>query len=364
MDIEKNCLKVAIIGTNGLPAKYGGFETLVEYLTRYLGTKYNLSIYCSKTDPQNQLKEYKGAKLIYLPLKANNAQSIIYDAVSIIHAWFYFDILLVLGCSGCIILPFKFLFKRKKIILNLGGLDWQRSKWNLLTRKFLKFSEYVAVKLSDIIISDNTMIAEYIKNEYDKSSIIIEYGGDQAFRVNLNDLIPYNFLKSSYYLTVARIQPDNNLEMMLEAFSKMPDKNFVLISNWNYNTYGKLIKRKYSNFPNLYLIGPIYDQKELNLIRSNCYAYIHGHSAGGTNPALVEAMFLALPIITYDVSFNRATTEGKAEYFKDGFELIEIISSIDNNRLDIIRMDMKEIADKRYLWAKIASKYSEVFEIK
>lgn len=358
----KNNLKVAILGTNGVPAKYGGFETLVEYLTLHLGAKFNLTVYCSKTPKDKRLREYNGAKLVYLPFKANMAQSIIYDYVSFFHAWIHADIVLILGCSGCTILPFKYIFKRRKLILNLGGMDWQRSKWNFLTRKFLKFSEYMAVRFSDIIISDNTMIAEYIQKAYGRNSHIIEYGGDQAFRVELNENSNhYFFLNKPYYLAVSRIQRDNNLEMMLETFSKMPDKIFVLISNWDFSPYGKEVKGKYSGYRNLVLIGPIYDQKELNLIRSNCIAYIHGHSGGGTNPALTEAMFLSLPILAFDVSFNRATTEEKAKYFKNEFELRDMIQKIESDELKQIGNDLKEIADRRYLWSKISSKYAKVF---
>lgn len=359
---ERNPLKVAIIGTNGIPAKYGGFETLVEYLTLHLGSKFNLLVYCAKTPKEKRLTEYNGAKLIYLPFKANMAQSIIYDYVSIFHAWTYADIILILGCSGCTILPFKYFFKRRKLILNLGGMDWQRSKWNFLTRKFLKFSEYMAVRFSDVIISDNTMIAEYLKNAYCRNSHIIEYGGDQAFRVELNeDINNYSFLTQPYYLAVSRIQRDNNLELMLETFSKLPDKTFVLISNWDFSPYGKEVKAKYGDYKNLHLIGPIYDQKELNLVRSNCIAYIHGHSGGGTNPALTEAMFLSLPIFAFDVSFNRATTEEKAKYFKDEIELMDIIKKIESDELKQISNDMKEIADRRYIWSRISSEYAKVF---
>ena len=156
---SKRKLKVAIIGTNGIPAKYGGFETLVEYLTLHLSTKFGLYVYCSKTPKEKRLKEYNGSKLIYLPFKANMFQSIIFDYISFIHATFYADIILILGCSGSTILPIKFLLKKRKLVLNLGVLDWQRSKWNLFIRKFLKFSERLAIKFSDIIISDNTKIA-------------------------------------------------------------------------------------------------------------------------------------------------------------------------------------------------------------
>lgn len=368
MSSNKKSVKIAVIGTNGVPAKYGGFETLVEYLTQYLGHEHNLIVYCSKTPKNKRLSEYKGAKLVYLPFKANMASSIIYDYASIIHAWFNYDILLILGCSGATILPLRYLFKKRKIIMNLGGLDWQRSKWNFIAKKVLKVSEAFAIKFSDVIISDNAGIADYIKDTYKRDSSIIEYGGDQAFRVEFqgenkhgNYYEKYSFLKGPYYLAVSRIQPDNNLEMMIDAFTTQPEKTFVLVSNWDFSSYGNEVKEKYKGFKNIILIGPIYDQYELNLIRSNCYAYIHGHSAGGTNPALVEAMHLQIPVLAYGVSFNRATTEDKALYFNNSDELSEIVCKASKAELESNAHNMKEIADRRYIWSDICAKYGVLF---
>ena len=171
--------KVAVIGTNGLPAKYGGFETLTDYLVQYLSSDYQFYVYCSKNNSTNQPKEYHGAKLIALPLNANGFQSIAYDLISILHSLFYADILLILGTPGAIILPLLKLFS-KKVIVNFGGLEWKRDKWPKLVQRYLKFTEKLAVKYSDVVVADNQAFIDYILNEYKVKAILIEYGGDHV----------------------------------------------------------------------------------------------------------------------------------------------------------------------------------------
>jgi glycosyltransferase involved in cell wall biosynthesis len=247
--------------------------------------------------------------------------------------------------------------------MNLGGLDWQRSKWNFLTRKYLKISERFAIKYSGQIIADNQGIKDYIMTEYGISSDVIAYGGDQVFKVipSHNDLDKYLFLKKSYAFTVARIQPDNNIEMLCNSFdinSKFP---LVIVGNWNKSIYGQKLKKALLDKSNLILLDAIYDQHQLNLLRSNCFVYLHGHSAGGTNPALVEAMNLELPIFAYDNNFNRYTTEGRAKYFIDSSSLKELLSNAYADDLKQNSIEMYSIAKFKFKWSIICSDYSKIF---
>jgi glycosyltransferase involved in cell wall biosynthesis len=359
--------KIAIIGTAGIPARYGGFETMAHRLVEQLSKEYHLTVYCSgKYYSKNErLKTYEGADLKYIPLNANGAQSIPYDIISIISALFYADILLVLGVSGAIILPLvKLLFPRKKIVISIDGIEWKREKWQGFIKKFLRFSEAIAVKYSDADITDNEAIKQYTASRYQTVSNLIEYGADHANCQNIAKEMrdQYTFLGSSYAFKVCRIEPENNLEMILDAFSKVPDKTLVVIGNWNKSLFGKNLKDNYSSYKNLYLLDPIYDQKKLDIIRSNAFVYIHGHSAGGTNPSLVEAMYLGLPIFAFGVSFNKETTEYKADYFNDSLELIKLLKEVRMPRLASMRNDMKEIAARRYQWNRIAEKYDMLFK--
>lgn len=356
--------KISIIGTVGIPAKYGGFETLTEYLTKYLSKEYDITVYCSGKSYDKKIKNYNGAKLKYINLQANGVQSIPYDILSLYQSLKFADTILVLGVSGCIALPIlRYFNKNVKIVTNIDGLEWKREKWGHKAKKFLKYSEKLAVKYSDIVVSDNKVIQDYVRKEYLTDSKLISYGADHVTKENISDevLIKYPFLKDKYAFKVCRIEPENNIHLILEAFSEFTKLNLVIIGNWTNSDYGKQLKSNYSNLKNIYLIDPIYEQNILNQIRSNSYIYIHGHSAGGTNPSLVEAMYLELPIFAYGVEYNKETTFNSAKYFNNKDELLELIKNINNEELSTISRKMKSIAEANYTWEQISAKYSELF---
>ncbi len=351
---------VAIIGTVGVPANYGGFETLAEHLITHLGNKYDMHVYCSgkKYKKQERRDTYKNAKLHYIPLEANGVQSIPYDTWSILHALFFADVLLILGVSGAWLLPFVKLFTKKKIIISIDGIEWKRNKWNMLAKWYLFWAEGLAVKYSHIDISDNEAIQDYTAQRYGTLSRIIEYGADHT--IPKNDAISsaeYPFMAHPYAFKVCRIEPENNVHVVLKAFSEMPEYRLVMVGNWNNSEYGLNLKETYKDFANITILDPIYDQQRLDLIRSNAVLYIHGHSAGGTNPSLVEAMYLGLPIITYGVSYNKVTTENKALYFTSEDDLKQIIQSLKLADIQKLGVVMGEIAKRRYTWKLIADKY-------
>lgn len=353
--------KVAIIGTVGVPANYGGFETLAEHLIDHLGQKHALTVYCSgkKYAKAEQVSSYKNARLVYLPFDANGIQSIIYDTISILHALFYADVLLVLGVAGAWLLPFVRWFTNKKVIISIDGIEWKRDKWNLLAKWYLFWAEGLAVKYSHIDISDNEAIQDYTAARYGSLSRIIEYGADHTLKVAVTAEAKrdYPFLNQPYACKVCRIEPENNVHVILEAFTKTQKIPLVIIGNWNKSDYGKSLKAKYGQHPNIHILDPIYNQQKLDLIRGNASLYVHGHSAGGTNPSLVEAMFLGLPILSYGVSYNRVTTENKALYFSDLTDLIAEINKIYSAKLKNIGAEMGKIAKRRYTWNFIALKY-------
>lgn len=354
--------KVAIIGTQGVPAKYGGFESLVENLLgENCPENIDYTVFCSGIDMPEQIPHYKGAKLIYLPLKANGVQSVPYDILSLCKALNGYDVVLVLGVSGCLFLPIFHMLNSKKLIINIDGMEYKRNKWGRFAKKILKMSERMAVKYADFVITDNKAIQEYVAMEYGKDSKLIAYGGDHVIRQLSEEFIDstlkkYDLKKNDYAIAVCRIEPENNCEMVLQAFSQT-DKTLVYIGNWGHSVYSQELRKKYSDYPNIKMLDAIYDLDVLYALRSNAGIYVHGHSAGGTNPSLVEAMFFGIPIVSFDVIFNRATTQGEAYYFKDSDSLLEIIG-----RSDLDGARMKDIAEKNYTWKTISAQYAELFK--
>lgn len=353
--------RIAIIGTVGLPAKYGGFETLADHLVSNLSDKYDFTVYCSekKYKKEEQSVFYKGAKLKYIPLEANGIQSIAYDSLSILHALFKNDVLLILGVAGAWLLPFIRLFTNKKVIISIDGIEWKRDKWSFPAKLYLWWSEKIAVIYSHIDISDNEAIQDYTAMRYKTLSRVIQYGADHTLKVTpcCEDFQKYPFLKTQYAVKVCRIEPENNVHLVLEAFKIKKDMPLVFVGNWNNSQYGQKLKEKYKNAPNIHLFDPIYDQREIDLIRGNAALYIHGHSAGGTNPSLVEAMFLKLPVAAFKVSYNITTTQGKAAYFSSVEELVEVLKTFSPAKLAVLSDEMSSIAERRYTWKNISLQY-------
>ncbi len=322
--------KVAIIGTVGVPANYGGFETLVENIIgENASPDVEYTIFCSSKDSQSTLKSYKGAKLKYVGLKANGVQSIIYDGLSLMRSIRGYDVVVALGVSGGIFFPLFRLLSRSRFIVNIDGLEWKRDKWGTVAKFILHLSERLAVIFSDVIVADNQGIVDYVTSAYNKPSSLIAYGADHVVRTVSQELIDttlasYELKSKQYAITVCRIEPENNCDKILKSFA---DSGYplIFIGNWDKSEYGRNLKNAYANISNIKIVDAIYDLDTLHILRANSQYYIHGHSAGGTNPSLVEAMYCKCNIVAYDVVYNRETTENKAQYFNDTYELTNII---------------------------------------
>lgn len=353
--------RVAIIGTQGVPANYGGFETLVENIIgEHCSDNIEYTVYCSAKDMPQRLDEYKGAKLKYINWRANGVQSVFYDITAMIRSIRGYDTILVLGVSGCTFLPIFKLLSRAKVIVNIDGLEHRRDKWTHSIRKFLLLSEVAAVKNAHTIIADNKGIADYVTWRYKKEAKLIAYGGDHALRnvaqEKQNEILStYGLVKNAYSISVCRIEPENNCHITIDAFAKS-GKPLVFVGNWQRNEYSRRLKERYGNCSNIKFIDSIYDLDILYTLRSNARCYIHGHSAGGTNPSLVEAMFLGRPILAYDVVYNRETTYQKAYYWQNSEQLQQLVE-----RNDLTGNDTMLVAQQHYTWASISKQYEELY---
>lgn len=354
---------ISIIGTVGIPALYGGFETLAEQLTFTLKRKYLFTVYCSQTNYSHKIADHNSSHLVYIPLNANGIKSIPYDILSMLHASRMADVLLILGVSGCSFLPIFRLFFRGKIIVNIDGLEWKRAKWSGPAKSFLKYSEKMAVRHADVIVADSRVLVEYVRKEYRQEAVFIPYGGDHAQKVPITDETReiFPFVKSPYAFKVCRIEPENNVSLILEAFRNCSGLNLAVAGNWQNSAYGRSLRREFENCQNIFMLDPIYNQNLLNQLRGNCALYIHGHSAGGTNPSLVEAMHLGLPIAAYDVDYNRETTNQEALYFCDTAGLKSIIDSLNPERCGRVGVAMAAYARKHYTWDTVSRAYASLF---
>lgn len=357
--------KVSIVGINGIPSRYGGFETLAEFLVENLNKKFDFTVYCSSIYKENErLPTYKGASLIHLPIRANGYQSFFYDFLSTIHSLFKYDIILILGPAAGIILPLNVFFK-KKIIVNHGGLDeWKRGKYTKVQKLIIYMNHYVASKFSDFNIADNYILKKSLAKAFNVDSKVIKYGGDHVKKKSLCKpfLEKYPFLKNEYDLSISRAQIDNNLHLLLQAYEIINGRNLVIISNWEVSNYGRSLKQKYKNkFENIFVLDAIYDGEILNVLRTNTSLYVHSHSFCGTSPSLVEAMNYNIPIICYDVETNREVTNEKTLYFSNIESLVSLLNNLDIQKTKIIKKELYKLARNNFKWNTISNQYSELF---
>lgn len=357
-------LKLALLGSNGVPAHYGGTETFYENLTKELSSRYDITVYCSKNNPKVEGNTYLGAKLLPYPLKANGFQGIFYDMITYLHAAKRNDVFLIFVANGAPVLPFIRLFHPKlRIVINDGGLDeWKRESYGAFGRWWIKWCFKISKKC--IHVADNYLYVKSLKKTFGIDAHMIRYGADNVFPVEPTEdiVVKYPFLKDEYYVSVSRAQVDNNLHVVLEAFAKMPEKTLVLCSNFQKNEYGKNLYEKYKGYKNIYLINGVYEASEINSIRYNARAYVHSHSRCGTPPSLCEAMYLGRPILSFDAEVNHEVTEEHALFFKTADDLKEIVENLTAEKLTELSYHSTEISHREYTWSTIANKYSDIFD--
>ncbi|MCK9504229.1 MAG: DUF1972 domain-containing protein [Porticoccaceae bacterium] len=350
---------IAIVGTVGIPAQYGGFETLVENLVQHHDKNQipcEVVVYCSGKAYPERSACYGSATLRYIPISANGASSVLYDIVSLLHAlWRGADVILLLGVSGAIALPLIRVISRVRIVTNVDGVEWKREKWQGLAKWFLRVSEKLAVRFSDQVIADNGGIAQHVERCYGQASLVIAYGGDHATKAKPS---PWQGnLPEKYALAICRIEPENNVAMILEAFANQDRLSLVFVGNWDSSEYGRALRSRYTNMEQFYLLDAVYDVGRLYTLRRGAAFYLHGHSAGGTNPSLVEMMHFGIPIFAYDCVFNRFTTEDKAIFFKTPAQLAQFITELSEAEAARVGQDMAETAREKFTWEAIGGAY-------
>lgn len=343
-----------------MPGNYGGFESLADNLVWFKEANRvpaNLIVYCSSKRRESYPRRYHGAELRYIRVDANGLFSVLYDMASLISCVRSgVDIILLLGVSGAIALPLIRLISRMRIVTNIDGVEWKREKWRWPARYFLRLSEYLAVRCSHEVIADNEGIARHVWVQYRKKCRVIAYGGDHAVKVEpASDWIWQG--AEEYALAICRIEPENNVELILEAFSSCTGLHLVFVGNWRSTPFGRRMLKRYLQSENISLLDPIYDLRKLRSLRERAKLYVHGHSAGGTNPSLVEMMHFRVPVLAFDCIFNRYTTEGKALFFSSVDGLLDILTNSSVERLKNVGMDMADIAQRRYKWDDIGDAY-------
>jgi len=351
--------KLFITGSTGIPARYGGFETFAENISRQLSKYFDVTVICSSHyyTSEERSPVWNSVKRIFIDKVPNGIQSILYDIKGLsLSVKGQADYILQLGTGCGIFLPFIRGLRKTRLFIHVDGIEWKRPKWNFIAKTFLRAGHLVGTYKADLILIDNTAILDEIPRVFHKKTITVNYGGDHLpLKKDSHETD-----KTDYSLVIARAEPENNLEMILSVFSKLKQKKLILISNWDKTSYGRRLFRVYCSHPNITMLKAIYDNRLLlHQYRTNAFCYIHGHSAGGTNPSLVEAMYTGIPVIAFDNEFNRITTHNAAFYFNTVSQIENILTNSNYSSFAESAEKLKKYATKNYLWQNAVNKIME-----
>jgi glycosyltransferase involved in cell wall biosynthesis len=359
-------MKIAMIGTRGVPANYGGFETCVEELGKRLVERgHEVTVYCRDSYYPQKLPTYLGMRLKYLPnLKRKSLDTLSHTFLSILDAVRQpFDVLMVFNAANS---PTLFLPRLlgKKIAINTDGLEWKRGKWGPVARNYYKFSEWLSTKLANRIVADSKGIQDYYRENYGVDSSYIAYGACISRSRKPELLEKLGLIPGEYFLQITRFEPENNSLLTVQAFKSIStSKKMVLVGGVPYESvYSRQITAEANE--RIVMPGPIYDKELLNELWCNCYAYIHGNEVGGTNPALLQTMASGCFTIAVDVPFSHDVLQDGGIYYKKSLE--DLAAKMEwalGNSSELARFKsraVKRILD-HYSWEKVAEEYEQLF---
>ena len=360
-------MKIAIIGTRGIPNHYGGFEQCAEYLGLGLVKRgFEVVVYNCHNHPY-QKREWNGVKIVhcYDPEdKIGTAGQFIYDFNCIVDVRKQnCDVILELGYTSSSI--WGWLMPKKAIVTtNMDGMEWKRTKYSEKVKKFLRYAESLGVKYSDHLISDSIGIQNYLKETYNTESTYIAYGATLFQENNFDVLKNYNLESYNYDMLIARLEPENSIDVILEGVAKANlSRPFLVIGNHE-TTYGNYLKNKFSSYSQIQFIGSLYNIDVLNNLRYYSNLYFHGHTVGGTNPSLLEAMASNSLICANNNDFNRYILGNDAVYFNDLNDVADHLVNVkyEENKFQLMLKKNSEKITEIYDWEHIVNQYAKHFE--
>lgn len=380
---------IIIIGSRGYKFNYGGWETFVTNLvlnTKDKDVQYYIPNLTHEKSEDRKIKKIDGviSPSLYVP-----KQGFVTMFTFTIKAIRYFlkyireknlenMVMIVLGCKVGPLFPF---WKRKlkkyhvPLVINPDGLEWKRDKWSWWIKKCFKISERFSVKYSDYVVCDSKAIQDYIDVEYGKYHVpsgFIAYGAYENQKPKKNETVKklwkeYDIKDNDYYLIVGRFVPENNYETMINEFMKTDiKKDLVIICNLEKNKFYEYLQEEtgFEKDKRIKFIGSVYDPEALLYFRQHAYAYLHGHSAGGTNPSLLEALANTSVNILFDVSYNREVGEDCCFYFsKENGQLKKVLEDVDvlgQKEVQELGKKAKVRIHEAYTWTIVVDKYMEV----
>jgi glycosyltransferase involved in cell wall biosynthesis len=352
-------MKIAMVGTRGVPARYGGFETAIEEIGQRLAKRgHDVVVYCRG---ENIPREHLGMRLVTLPaIRSKAAETLSHTAISVAHlARNPVDVTLLFNAANAIFLPAI----RSPTAVHVDGLEWQRAKWGRIGRRYYLASERLAVRWADALIADARGIEDYYRKVYGRDTRFIPYGAPILPPSGEGRLAELDLRGGAYHLVVARFEPENHVDVIIRGYvASKAQLPLVVVGSAPYA--GEYIREleKVAQDPRVRLIGAVWDQALLDDLYRNCASYLHGHSVGGTNPSLLRAMGAGAPVICWDVPFSREVADISGCYFKTPQDVASCIEAVEADHAVARRRGEqgRTRASVAYRWEDVADAYEKL----
>ncbi|WP_081747311.1 DUF1972 domain-containing protein [Arthrobacter sp. Br18] len=352
-----------MVGTRGVPARYGGFETAIEEIgQRLVSAGMEVTVYCRNTDAERP-RSFLGMRLVHLPaLRLKCAETLSHTALSACHLLFSrkYDAVFVFNAANAPFIPLL-RFRGAPVAVHVDGLEWKRSKWGGRGRAYYRWVEKLAVRWADALIADAQGISDYYREEFGADTSLLTYGAPLLADTGSARVRELGFTANGYHLVVARFEPENHVDRIVEGYSKSTASlPLVVVGSAPYaENYSNRIAAAAKVDPRIHLIGAVWDQDVLNELYVNARTYLHGHSVGGTNPSLLRAMGAGTATIAYDVVFNREVLGSGGRFFTSSSSLVQPLLELESMPATAATLGakLKREAGERYRWDDVAEGY-------
>lgn len=350
----------AFIGSAGIPNRYGGFEAFLEHCApKIVALTASMTVTCDRRLYPDRTPLYRGVRRLFLRIPANGGWSVVHDLIAFMRVFARSTHIVVLGVSGGPWFPLFRLFcslAGKRLLINIDGVEWRRDKFSASRRLLLRCFDALAQCCAHTVIYDNAALLDYVLVGCRDKAMQIGYSGDHVLR------LPMVLRQPSTGLTVCRIEPENNIGMLIDGALRSKLNCYTVVGNWDHSDYGRELRARHARDARLRLLDPIYDPERLATLRESCDVYIHGHSVGGTNPSLVEMLFYDCRLLCLDVTFHRQTAGHCAEYFRDATALAALLETPAEAGCDRMQLRLRYssvVIARQYVDAMVGGEFHE-----
>ena len=322
----REAARIAFIGSAGIPNRYGGFEAFLEHCAPVMARSVaRVMVTCDRRLYDEHSTDFQGVQRLFIDVRANGGASVLHDLLAFLAVWRHATHIVVLGVSGAPWFPlFRLLcaLRGQRLLVNVDGVEWRRTKFSVGRRRLLKAFDALAQTFAHQVICDNAALRPFLLARARNQAIELGYSGDHVKR------LPGVSPQPGCALTICRIEPENNVDMLIDGMLRSRLPRYAVVGNWDASPWGRTLRERYAQEPRLALLDPIYDADELARLRGSCAVYLHGHSVGGTNPSLVEMLFYDCALFCVDVPFHHQTVGDCASYFQDADSLARCLDEM------------------------------------